>query len=125
MGLKVLALDTGATKKELCTSLGADAWLDFRDPAVTDIVAEIVRITGGGAHAAVVTTGSALAYQQAAFYLRTGGSLLVVGLVPTDLFNIPIGIIPAKVRPICTVLNHACSDPTPVGYDDQRYLYWR
>lgn len=98
MGLRVLALDTGDAKKALCTSLGADAWVDFADPATPDVVAEIVRITGGGAHAAIVATGTGAAYKQAAFYLRAGGSLMVVGLPPTALFDIPIGLVAAKVR---------------------------
>lgn len=50
-------LDTGAEKKKLCLSLGADRWIDFKESK--DIVADIKAATGGqGAHSAVVTTAS-------------------------------------------------------------------
>ncbi|KAF5379106.1 hypothetical protein D9615_005953 [Tricholomella constricta] len=79
MGLRVIAIDTGAEKKELCQGLGADLWIDFKESK--DIVADIKRATGGdGAHSAVVTAASGAGYQQAIEYLRKGGTLMAVGL---------------------------------------------
>jgi NADPH:quinone reductase-like Zn-dependent oxidoreductase len=50
-------VDEGETKRQLCASLGADHWIDFKN--CKDVPAEIKRITGGkGAHATVVTTAS-------------------------------------------------------------------
>ncbi|KAF5361384.1 hypothetical protein D9758_006197 [Tetrapyrgos nigripes] len=78
-GLRVIAVDTGADKKELCLKLGADKWIDFKE--TKDLVGEIKAITGGaGAHSAVVTSASATGYTQAVDYLRPGGTLMAVGL---------------------------------------------
>ncbi|KIY45012.1 GroES-like protein [Fistulina hepatica ATCC 64428] len=82
MGLRPIAIDTGAEKKKLCLELGAEAWIDFRE--TKDIVAAVKAITGGkGAHSAVVTTASSSGYTQAVDYLRTGGTLMAVGLPGT------------------------------------------
>ncbi|KAI0642618.1 GroES-like protein [Trametes meyenii] len=79
MGLRVVAVDTGAEKKELVTKLGAEKWVDFRE--TKDLVKDIVEATDGyGAHAAVVTAANGQAYAQAVDYLRMGGTLMVVGL---------------------------------------------
>ncbi|KAI0737890.1 GroES-like protein [Daedaleopsis nitida] len=79
MGLRVVAVDTGAEKKELCMKLGAEKWIDFRESK--DLVKDIVEATDGfGAHAAVVTAANPAAYAQAIDYLRMGGTLMVVGL---------------------------------------------
>jgi len=78
-GLRVVAVDTGAEKKELCLSLGAEKWVDFRE--TKDLVRDIKNAAGGeGPHAALVSAASSTAYEQAVDYLRPGGSLLVVGL---------------------------------------------
>ncbi|KAF8491383.1 GroES-like protein [Russula emetica] len=78
-GLRVVAVDTGAEKKELCLSLGAEKWVDFRE--TKDLVRDIKNAAGGeGPHAALVSAASSTAYEQAIDYLRPGGSLLVVGL---------------------------------------------
>ncbi|KAL6306584.1 GroES-like protein [Sparassis latifolia] len=79
MGLRVLAVDTGAEKKKLCMKLGAEKWIDFKESK--DLVADIKAATGGlGPHAAVVTASTGAAYSQAIDYLRNGGTLMVVGL---------------------------------------------
>ncbi|KAF5389319.1 hypothetical protein D9757_003472 [Collybiopsis confluens] len=77
-GLRVIAVDTGSEKKELCLELGAEKWIDFKE--CQDIVAEIRTITDGGAHSAVVTSASGSGYRQAVDYLRPGGTLMAVGL---------------------------------------------
>ncbi|KAG5646361.1 hypothetical protein DXG03_003684 [Asterophora parasitica] len=89
MGLRVIAIDTGASKKKLVEELGADHWIDFKESK--DIVAEIKSVTGGaGAHSAVVTAASASGYQQAIEYLRTGGTLMAVGLPGDATLNASI-----------------------------------
>ncbi|KAL1744575.1 chaperonin 10-like protein [Schizophyllum fasciatum] len=78
-GLRVIAIDTGDEKRKLCMDLGAEAFIDFRESK--DIVADVKAITGGlGAHSAVVTTASPSGYTQAVDYLRSGGTLMAVGL---------------------------------------------
>ncbi|KZT25766.1 GroES-like protein [Neolentinus lepideus HHB14362 ss-1] len=79
MGLRVVAVDTGAEKKELCMKLGAEKWIDFLESK--DLVADIKAATDGlGPHAAVVTAATGAAYSQAVDYLRNGGTLMAVGL---------------------------------------------
>lgn len=78
-GLRVIAIDSGEEKKKLCEALGADAWIDFKE--TKDVVQDVKTITGGeGAHAAVVTAASSSGYTQAVDYLRSGGTLMAVGL---------------------------------------------
>ena len=49
--------DTGAEKKELCLSLGAEKWVDFRE--TKDLVKDIKNAAGGeGPHAALVSAAS-------------------------------------------------------------------
>ena len=53
----MIAIDTGAAKKDLCLKLGAEKWIDFQQSK--DIVKEVRDATGGeGAHSAVVTATS-------------------------------------------------------------------
>jgi propanol-preferring alcohol dehydrogenase len=78
-GLRVVAIDTGAEKRDLCLKLGAEKWIDFRE--TKDIVKDIKDATGGeGPHAALVSAASSTAYEQAVDYLRPGGTLVAVGL---------------------------------------------
>ncbi|KAI0064343.1 GroES-like protein [Artomyces pyxidatus] len=89
MGLRVVAIDTGAEKKALCLQLGAEKWIDFKE--TKDLVKDIKEATGGaGPHAAVVTAASSPAYEQAIDYLREGGTLMVVGLPGTATLNASI-----------------------------------
>ena len=89
MGLRVLAVDTGAQKKELCLKLGAEAWVDFKE--TKDLVADIRAATGGqGPHTAVITAATSTAYEQEIDYLRPGGTLMVVGLPARASLNADI-----------------------------------
>lgn len=84
IGLRVIALDSGKDKAELCAKLGAESFIDFAESK--DLVADIKKATGGkGPHAAVVTASNAKAYEQALDYIRNGGVLVVVGL-PADAY---------------------------------------
>ncbi|ESK84817.1 mannitol-1-phosphate dehydrogenase [Moniliophthora roreri MCA 2997] len=77
-GLRVIAVDTGNEKRDLCLRLGAEKFIDFKESK--NIVEEIMAITGSGAHSAVVTSASSSGYTQAIDYLRPGGTLMAVGL---------------------------------------------
>jgi propanol-preferring alcohol dehydrogenase len=96
-GLRVIAIDTGDEKKELCLRLGAEKWIDFRESK--DLVKDIRDITDGlGAHAAIVTAANGAAYQQAVDYLRSGGTLMAVGLPGEATLNASIFFTVFKVR---------------------------
>lgn len=57
MGLRVIAIDTGSDKKNLCEKLGASAWVDFKESS--NIVNDVLAATGGkGANAALMTSAS-------------------------------------------------------------------
>ena len=78
-GARVIAVDAGASKQSFVTSLGAEHYVDV---GASDPVAIVQKITGTGAHAVVVTAGSAKAYWSAAKMLRIGGTLSCCGIPP-------------------------------------------
>jgi D-arabinose 1-dehydrogenase-like Zn-dependent alcohol dehydrogenase len=78
-GNRVIGVDSGDQKRELVTSFGAQ-FLDFRE--VKDVVAEVQKITGGGASAVVVAAGHSSAFAQAASMLRIGGTMCCIGIPP-------------------------------------------
>ncbi|KAJ9630062.1 hypothetical protein H2204_008717 [Knufia peltigerae] len=81
MGARVIAVDQGEAKKELCSSLGASEFLDIS--SATDPVQRTLEITNGGAHAVIVTSAHPSSYTTATNYLRTGGTMVCVGLPAT------------------------------------------
>jgi len=96
MGLRVVAIDTGDVKRDLCLKLGAEKWVDFKTS--TDIVKDIKDATGGqGPHAAVVVASNPGPLDQAVMYLRPKGTLVAVGL-PSGraMLTVPIAILIAK-----------------------------
>ena len=79
MGFRVIGIDTGADKEALCLRLGCEHFLDFKK--VENVEKEVIKLTGGeGAHAVLVTTGSASAYKSAPSMVRPGGKIMCVGL---------------------------------------------
>jgi alcohol dehydrogenase, propanol-preferring len=63
-------------------SLGG-RFVDFSKSA--NIVEEVISITQGGAHAAIVTSGSPKAFSGAVDMLRIGGTLCCIGIPPGDI----------------------------------------
>lgn len=53
MGIRPIVVDTGAERKELAEKMGAEAFVDFKE--VADPSAEVLALTGGGAHGVFVT----------------------------------------------------------------------
>ncbi|OJJ47852.1 hypothetical protein ASPZODRAFT_131445 [Penicilliopsis zonata CBS 506.65] len=88
LGLRVLAIDAGESKGELCKQLGAEVFLDFTQ--VKDMTAEVVSITGGGAHGILVVSSSVRAYEQAVTYVRKLGIIVCIGITPTKM-HFPLG----------------------------------
>jgi len=94
LGAKVLGVDAGAEKQKFVESLGAQ-FLDFSK--CKDLAQEVQKITGGGTHAAVVTSGHPRAFQNLADMIRVGGSLCMVGIPPGDVcLDTPIATIVIK-----------------------------
>ena len=91
MGIRVIAIDTGTAKRDLCLSLGASTFFDFK--ASTDLVGDVKAATGGGAHCVMVAAGSSAAYNAACFYLRPTGTLLVVALPHGAMIEVPVILV--------------------------------
>ncbi|KAM5356876.1 hypothetical protein ACJ41O_003522 [Fusarium nematophilum] len=81
MGMRVIAIDGGDHKRELCKKLGAEVFIDFKE--TKDIAAEIMKITTYGAHGVIVTAATRAAYESAPSFLRPNGTVVAVGL-PQD-----------------------------------------
>ncbi|KAF9009701.1 mannitol-1-phosphate dehydrogenase M1PDH1 [Cyathus striatus] len=92
-GARVLAIDTGAAKKELCLSLGAEAWVDFKESG--DLTRDVQAATGGeGPHAALIVAGDPRPFNQALMYLRRTGTLVAVGMPGgTSSLDIPVTLL--------------------------------
>ncbi|KAJ5143756.1 uncharacterized protein N7515_002543 [Penicillium bovifimosum] len=84
-GLKVIAIDSGEKKKQLCLSLGASEFLDFRE---VGIVKEVKAKTKFGVHAVICTANGERAYEQSMQMLRPLGTLVCVG-IPSSPFKLP------------------------------------
>ncbi|KAF7353950.1 Mannitol-1-phosphate dehydrogenase [Mycena venus] len=96
MGLRVIAIDTGDAKRDLCLKLGAEKWIDFKTS--TNLIQDVKEAADGkGPHAAVVVSSNAGPLDQAVMYLRPKGTLVAVG-IPSGaaMFTVPIGLLIAK-----------------------------
>ncbi|TFK35454.1 mannitol-1-phosphate dehydrogenase M1PDH1 [Crucibulum laeve] len=95
-GLRVLAIDTGETKKELVLSLGAEKWIDFKESG-DDLIKDVQAATGGGPQAAIIAAGDPKPFNQALLYLRSTGTLVAVGMpAGSGLLNAPVPLLIAK-----------------------------
>lgn len=80
MGLHVAAVDLGPEKMTLARKLGAEVTIDAK---TQDPVKEIQKQIGG-AHGALVTAVSPIAFKQAVGMLRRGGTCVLNGLPPGE-----------------------------------------
>ncbi|ODV80955.1 GroES-like protein [Suhomyces tanzawaensis NRRL Y-17324] len=88
MGYRVVAIDGGADKGEFVKSLGAEAFVDFL--ATKDIVAEVKKVTNGGAHGVVNVSVSEKAMDQSCEYVRPTGTVVLVGLPAGSKVTVPV-----------------------------------
>jgi len=79
-GAEVIAVDVSEDKLRFARELGATATFDA---SADDMIKQIRKM--GGAHVAVVTSGSKAAYDSAFYAVRAGGVLMVVGMPKEDL----------------------------------------
>jgi alcohol dehydrogenase, propanol-preferring len=89
MGLKVCAVDIDDGKLAHAKKLGADAWVNAKQG---DPVAEVIKVTGGGAHGVLITAPSLPAFRQGVGMTRKWGTCVLVGIppgeFPTPLFDV-------------------------------------
>lgn len=79
MGMRPIVVDTGASKKDLSTKMGAEHFIDFKE--VGSVAEEIKKVCDGlGAHGVIVTAPQA--YKDAVSYIgdRISGKIVCVGL---------------------------------------------
>lgn len=81
MGMRVIAIDGGDEKRDLCLKLGAEKFIDYT--STQNIPEEVLKITTYGAHGVIVFAATKAAYEQAPHLLRPGGTVVCVGL-PKD-----------------------------------------
>jgi len=87
MGLRPIVVDTGDARAELTKKYGAEHFVDFKKG---DPVEEVIKLTGGGAHAVFVT--AVQAYPLSPKYLgsRAGAVVMCIGLPPAGQFHIDL-----------------------------------
>jgi aryl-alcohol dehydrogenase len=85
LGCNVIAVDPVASRRAIAEELGAIA---TADPTMSDVVAEVTSLTGGGCDFAIDTTGKSPAIAQATTILRRRGQLALVGIGATAEFDI-------------------------------------
>lgn len=105
MGYQVIAIDIKDKTLEACKSQGADVAFNSLTQA-DSYASEVKKITNGGVHAAAVFSGSAAAYKGAPSIIRTGGTLMVIGISPSPMevstFDLAIGSYAIKAESTST-----------------------
>jgi NADPH2:quinone reductase len=92
LGGKVIAVDRGASRLEICRHLGAVAMVDVD---TDDVKTRIKEITGGGANVVLDPVGgdvSELALRSTAW----GGRFVVIGFASGDIPKIPLNLVLLK-----------------------------
>lgn len=90
----VIGIEGDPTRQAMAREMGADIVLD---PAKIDVVAEVKRLTGGGADVAIEALGLQEAFESALRSTRPGGTLSSLGVysgklqVPYDAFAAGLG----------------------------------
>ncbi len=90
----VIGVDGDETRLKMAKQMGADVTLDFR---YTDVLAEIKRLTDGGADVAIEALGTQLTFENCLRSLRPGGTLSSLGVysgklqMPYDAFAAGLG----------------------------------
>ncbi|KAJ5180930.1 hypothetical protein N7492_004140 [Penicillium capsulatum] len=84
--LRVIAVDSGESKRDLSLASGAEVFIDYQHE---DVPARVQEVTGEGAHATIVVPGTREAFHTAALVVRNMGHLVTVGLPRNDI-ELPI-----------------------------------
>jgi propanol-preferring alcohol dehydrogenase len=100
-GAKVIAVDVADDKLELARECGADATVNA---ATAQAYKEIKKMSGGGAHIVMVTSGSRAAYETALRSLRRGGTLSVVGMAPEPITVSTVALVSGEYRIVASAV---------------------
>ncbi|HEU4510006.1 MAG TPA: alcohol dehydrogenase catalytic domain-containing protein [Pyrinomonadaceae bacterium] len=90
----IIGVDGDAHRLAMSKRMGADVTLDYRE---TDVVAEVKRLTGGGADVAIEALGTQQTFESALRSLRPAGTLSSLGVysgklqIPYEAFAAGIG----------------------------------
>lgn len=123
----IIGVDGDDTRLQLAKQMGADVVLDYRN---TDVVAEIKRLTGGGADVTIEALGTQETFENALRSLRPGGTLSSLGVysgkvqLPYAAFAAGIGDIrivstlcpggKERMRRLMETVRHRRVDLTPL-----------
>lgn len=123
----VIGVDGDAHRLTISKQMGADVTLDYRD---TDVVAEVKRLTGGGADVAIEALGTQQTFESSLRSLRPAGTLSSLGVysgklqIPYEAFAAGIGdykivttLCPGgkeRMRRLMEVVRHGRVDFTPL-----------
>ena len=123
----IIGVDGDSNRLAMSRRMGADVTLDFRE---VDVVAEVKRLTGGGADVAIEALGTQETFEAALRSLRPAGTLSSLGVysgklqIPYDAFAAGIGdyrvvttLCPGgkeRMRRLMEVVLHGRVDLTPL-----------
>src|SRR5215207_4738140 len=123
----IIGIDGDEHRLAMSKRMGADVTLDYRD---VDVVAEVKRLTGGGADVAIEALGTQQTFESALRGLRPGGTLSSLGVysgklqLPYEAFAAGIGdhrivttLCPGgkeRMRRLMEVVRHGRVDLTPL-----------
>jgi len=98
-GAEVIAVDVADDKLALASEFGADHTVNA---AAAQAHREIKKL--GGAHVAMVTSGSKAAYETALRSLRRGGTLSVVGMAPEPISLSTVAMVSGEYRIVASAV---------------------
>lgn len=101
LGAHVTAVDVADDKLELAKELGAANTVNASAPQAYK---EIKKLTGGGAHVVMVTSGSRAAYEMALRSLRRGGTLSIVGMAPEAVPLSTVAMVSGEYRIVASAV---------------------
>jgi len=123
----IIGVDGDETRLAMARRMGADVALDYR---AVDVVAEVKRLTGGGADVAIEALGTQQTFENALRCLRPGGTLSSLGVysgklqMPYDAFAAGLGdhrivttLCPGgkeRMRRLLSLVQSGRFDPTPL-----------
>ncbi len=123
----IIGVDSNGSRLAMARRMGADVVLNYRE---VDVVAEVKRLTDGGADVAIEALGTAQTFESALRCLRPGGTLSSLGVysgkleVPHDAFAAGLGdhrivttLCPGgkeRMRRLLSLVQSGRFDPTPL-----------
>ena len=123
----IIAVDGDRHRLSVAREMGADVTIDYRE---ADVIAEVKKLTGGGADVAIEALGTQETFESALSSLRPGGTLSSLGVysgklqIPYEAFAAGLGdyrivttLCPGgkeRMRRLMEVVRHGRVDLTPL-----------